>query len=281
MKALFAFVSALLLPQALRAQNPFDELAPPGRITIFSLGPTAGQLFLGILCGVVLAFCLQWLLTNLSLAVGMSALRGGPGFRGRGPGSRDLEGGAFKIPSGLGIRAMLSSAIALFFACWLAVELVRLQSGVQASVVGLVIWSGFMGCMLYLERAAASSFLGRITGAVRDGIGTLFAPSAAAAGPDLESGALDVERMGRDMDVLLGDPELVASARRGELRDLDRSRFAEIVAGRTDLDGRQADRLTDTLHAAWGRFILENAAPRADVPVSGAPFATAPETDPS
>ena len=208
MKALFAgFLSAILLPQTLLAQTPFDGLTPPGRFTIFSLGPTAGQLLLAIFCGVVLAFAFQWILTNLSVAVGISALQGKTSIRKReaarrkslekaskegsehGPhsihkGSQETEWDdtAVKIESGMGTWAMITSAIALFLGCWLSVELIRIQSGVQAAVLGLVIWSVFMGSMLYMEKAAASSFLGYITGAVRNGIGTLFAPLKASGG---------------------------------------------------------------------------------------------------
>jgi len=207
--------------------------------------------------------------------------------------------------------------------------LIRIQSGVQATVLGLVIWSVFMGSMLYLESAAASSFLGFITGAVRNGISTLFAPLKAAAGKisdsraqsasreearetaqeiaatvrremfgeeeeaegigikdklrgfvdsGLKPKAASAERMATKVKSVLSDPELVEAAKRGELQDLDRSRFAEIVAGRTDLSREQADRLAEALHSTWGRFIMEHAAPVAGVAASVAPILTSSGT---
>lgn len=340
----------------------------PSRVTIFSLGLTGGQLFFAIFAGVVLAYCFQWLLTNLSVAIGASAFQGmtdpekRKGRRGRRSGSqgessrsgsedrrspaeRTAWGGkAVKIESGVGIWATVTSAIALYLACWLAMELVRVQGAGQGVIMGLIIWSVFLATMLYLEAAAMSSLLGVLTGAVRQGVGALLLPLKAAAAPikaaagkisdsreasaerersvetaqeiaeavrkelfgdedahGVERGkgsgseggslmgrirdfvvsgvkpmAMDAARVGREMKAVFTDPEIVEAAKRGELQDMDRSRFAEIVAGRTDLDRDQAERLTDALHSSWGRFILENTSTVAGAAATVAPLATSP-----
>ncbi|MDB5048970.1 MAG: hypothetical protein JWO30_2041 [Fibrobacteres bacterium] len=320
MKWVFAISAAFLVPPALLAQGLFDGLGPPDRITIISLGMTAGQYFMAIFTGVVLAYAFQLLLTNLSVASGISALEGmiDPGKRKARPRmgnaeNPDWDETAVKVEAGIGIWAMITSAIALFLACLLAIELIRIQSRTQAVVLSLVIWSVFMGTMMYLEGAAASSLLGYIAGAVRNGVSNLFSPLKAAAGKLAESRAqsaqkgrtletaeeiaatvrrelfgeketepkpespgimdrirnfvqsgikpkaMDAVEMGHQVQAVLTDPELLASAKRGELQNLDRARFAEIVAGRTDLDKGQAERLAASLHYAWGKFILENA----------------------
>jgi hypothetical protein len=46
-------------------------------------------------------------------------------------------------------------------------------------------------------------------------------------------------------------------AKRGELQNLDRSHFAEIVSGRTDLDKQQVERMVDTLQSTWSKFLGE------------------------
>ena len=71
--------------------------------------------------------------------------------------------------------------------------------------------------------------------------------------------ALDLARLGQEVKDLLTDPEIIAMAKRGELMDLDRARFAEIVAGRTDLDKQQVERMVGTLHGTWSRFLGEHA----------------------
>jgi hypothetical protein len=88
------------------------------------------------------------------------------------------------------------------------------------------------------------------------------APSMAARIRDfvrdnVKGKAMDVARIGQEIKALLADPEIIAMAKRGELMDLDRRHFAEIVAGRTDLDEAQVEKLVDTLHGAWARFLGE------------------------
>ena len=70
--------------------------------------------------------------------------------------------------------------------------------------------------------------------------------------------ARDFSNLGQDVKALLTDPELVAMAKSGELRNLDRAHFAEIVSGRTDLDRDQVEKMVDTLHSAWSRFLGEH-----------------------
>jgi hypothetical protein len=70
---------------------------------------------------------------------------------------------------------------------------------------------------------------------------------------------MDTVRLGQEVKALLSDPEIIEMAKRGELMDLDRGRFAEIVAGRTDLDKEQVERMVGTLHSTWSRFLGEHA----------------------
>lgn len=298
---------------------------------------TGAQFVIAILSGLLLAYCFQWLLTNLSVAVGVSALQGvtdpakrdkarrealekeakeaGEGGRPkpRKDGDSGWEDTAVKAESGIGLWAMITSSIALFLACWLAIELIRIQGNVEAVILGLVIWSAFLGTMIWLEGAAASTLLGYVTSTAKSGVRALLAPVKAAAGsiaggsaaaaqrketvqtaeevtaairrelfgeedwqieaPSLKDRvadyvrsnvkpkALDVAHVGQQVKDLLTDPELVEMAKRGELQNLDRSHFAEIVSGRTDLDRGQVERLVDALQGTWNRFLGEHAAP--------------------
>ncbi|HLP40754.1 MAG TPA: hypothetical protein VK465_04540, partial [Fibrobacteria bacterium] len=305
-------------------------------LTLFGTGVSLGPFLVALLSGLLLAYCFQWLLTNLSVAIGASALRGvtDPGKRavarrkseekerarlreGKPKEFDRDEGGwddtAIKVESGIGAWAMITSSIALFLACWLAVELIRLQGNIEAVILGLVIWSAFLGSMMYIESAAASSLLGLVTRAVKGGVNTALSPLRAAAkgigegqerketvktaeevaavvrrelfpearaegesadlGPGLKEKirgfvnqnvkpkVMDIADVGRQAKSLLTDPELVEMAKRGELQDLDRRRFAEMVAGRTDLSKEQIEKLTDSLHGAWDRFLGESGAP--------------------
>jgi hypothetical protein len=352
MKPITSAIPVLLTPVMASAQSSADRI--PGGFAdavVVSPGFSGGQLLIAIAAGVVLAFCFQWLLTNLSAALGISALQGitdrGRLVRRRAraaahaephPGTekelgekpeKGWDDTAVKLESGLGLWALISSCLALFFACWLAVELIRMQNNLQGAILGLVIWGVFMGTMMRLEAAMASSLLGFVAGKAREGVSVLMAPARAAAGAIAESRqrsarreeavqtaeeiaaavrqelfpaqdwtpeapsmaakirefvrdnvkakASDAARVGQDIKALLSDPEIIAMAKRGELMDLDRRHFAEIVAGRTDLDEAQVEKLVDTLHGTWSRFLGEQhpqgrpgARPAADPPGAAA-----------
>jgi len=316
------------LAQSSADPNPFSDAG-----AALGHGFSGGQLLIAIAAGVVLAFSFQWLLTNLTAAVGLSALRRwvDPVTRAAWRGHRK-EGGdrigrdyalriageregwgdsALKLESGLGIWALATSCLALFFACWLAGELIRMRNDLQGAILGLVVWGVFLGTMMRLEAGMASSLSGLVAHKAREGIGLLLGPARAAAGavahareraarreeavetaeevaaavrrelfpekdPEPEGAgigeklrdfvrarvkpkALDLARLGQEVKDLLADPEIIAMAKRGELMEIDRARFAGIVAGRTDLDKQQVERMIGALHGTWSRFLGEHA----------------------
>lgn len=340
MKPIAIISSTILLPAALFAQT-FAQPGPdvfgfPDTVNVFEPGLTAGRFLVAVLTGVILAYCFQWLLTNLTIAIGISALQVVTDSESRAKARRKKEeseeerkeeernkekkeasgwdDSAVKIESGIGVWAMISSAIALFLAGWLAVELIAIGDGFQAVILGLVIWGVFMGTMMYLESLAASSLLGFIFGKVKSGMSAAISPFQAAAGKLTESRAVSAQRertvktaeevaaavrkelfpeadwqpesagikekvrdyisanvkpkardfshLGQEVKALLTDPELIQLAKSGELGDLDRAHFAEIVSGRTDLDRNQVEKMADALHSAWSRFLGENVPPQ-------------------
>jgi hypothetical protein len=339
MKATLVLITALF-PRMLMAQPGLNDLGGPignaasDGFAFADPGLSGGRFLIALVTGVALAYCFQWLLTNLSVAAGVSALQGvtDAGKRDRArrkageKAERNRESGkspsgdtepdawedkAVKIGSGIGIWAMATSSIALFLAAWLALELIRYRDNFEAIILGLVIWSVFMGTMIYLESSAAASLLGLVAKTARGGVAAALAPFRAAAekltesraqssereqavrtaeeiaaavrkemfgedegreeGPgvvdkvrdyvasNVKPKAVDVANMGREVKALLTDPELIGLAKRGELGTLDKSHFAEIVAGRTDLDKEQVERMADTLHSTWLKFLGENA----------------------
>jgi hypothetical protein len=343
MKQVISVLPILLAPAFAFAQSSADRISAGfSDLAVTDRGFSGGQLLLAIAAGVVLAFCFQWLLTNLTAAVGISALQGvtdrgrrgsrrahakekdkardkhqdtdAAGIAEASKGKAEVEGWqgtAVKLEAGLGLWALITSCLALFFASWLAVELIRMPNNLQGAILGLVIWGVFLGTMMRLETAMASSLLGFVSGMAREGVGALLAPARAAAGaiagsrqraarreetvqtaeevaaavrrelfpggdgaPEgpamgakirdfvfshVKPKAMDAARIGREITALLSDPEIIGMAKRGELMDIDRGHFAQIVAGRTDLDKEQVERMVETLHGAWSRFLGEHA----------------------
>ena len=84
MKRFMVMLSTALLPGALMAQNAVDRDGFGAEhngfgfpdLAIFDPGISGGQFLIAIITGLVLAYCFQWLLTNLSVALGISALLG-------------------------------------------------------------------------------------------------------------------------------------------------------------------------------------------------------------
>jgi hypothetical protein len=117
------------------------QLSGPGVNTpeeaalIFS-GP---QFFIALISGLVLAFGFQLLLTNLSVAAGIS-------YVGHHSSSGSSSGGGStgkKISTAFGVWTLITVSLAIFFACLLAVKLSLYNSILLGSITGLVIWGTY------------------------------------------------------------------------------------------------------------------------------------------
>ncbi|MBE9158090.1 MFS transporter [Nodosilinea sp. LEGE 06152] len=112
----------------------------------FLLGP---QFFIALIAGVVMAFAFQFLLTNLTLATGISS--GADPFadevdeddsKSWGRKARDVE---YKV----GLWTLFTVNTAIFVACFLAVKLTLIQSVALGAIVGVVIWSTYFLLLLW------------------------------------------------------------------------------------------------------------------------------------
>ena len=129
------------------------QLSDPGIDTpeeaalIFS-GP---QFFISLISGLVLAFGFQLLLTNLSVAAGIS-------YVGRSS-SKGSSGGLStgKISAALGIWTVITVGLALFFACWLAVKLSLYNSALLGAITGWVLWGTYISLLLWVSSTTVGS----------------------------------------------------------------------------------------------------------------------------
>ena len=102
---------------------PMNPVAnPPESIALVFSGP---QFFIALVAGVLMAFAFQFLLTNFTLAAGISS--------GENPVDADSDeswGHAVReVESKVGLWALVTVNIALFIACLLAVKLTLINSG--------------------------------------------------------------------------------------------------------------------------------------------------------
>lgn len=314
------FIAGIALPAALQAQPPEAGTAADG-IPSF-LAATGGRLFFALLAGLLLAFAFQWILTALSAATGISLLgaagrrekrsyyredryrdeenyhgeEGGTKGRWSRPGT-SWEKPAMKVEAGAGAWVIATTSISLFFAAWLAAELIRFGGVPEAAIMGLTVWAGFMLAMMWLETSMLGSLMGGLFGALKGGLQSIAAPlknaaaglAKSASGPlatsaeeiaakvreefraqggagglrerimemagGLPSRRFDRERVERETEGLFEDAEIREAARQGDR--IDRRRFQEIVASRSDLDPEEQRIFVDALHGRWSRLTEE------------------------
>ena len=154
-------------------------------VTVVDDNLVSANYFTAIITGVILALAIQFVLTALSVAMGISAIGD---VRSRyvdakldvSPDesqSRDLNRDdsdsmslGVKVTSGFGVWSVLTTCIALFVGTALAINLSVIQTPVTAAVMALVIWAVFFILLFYLETKVAGTVVGNLIATVTAGI---------------------------------------------------------------------------------------------------------------
>ncbi len=251
------------------------------------------EFLISLIAGVVLAFGFQLLITNLSVAAGISYLGHHSDSDDEHKESESLGGTIRKIGTTLGMWTLFSVSIALFFACLLAVKLSLISSAGLGAIVGLVIWGTYFSLLVWVSSTTVGSLIGSVVNTATAGfqaiVGTAAAAiggkaassqmvataEAAAAAVRRELGAgidptalretvedyihalkppqLDIQEMRREFEKLLNDPNLKEIAGKGQLPNLDRQAFVDLVSSRTDLSKKDVNRIAEQLQDAWNQ----------------------------
>ncbi|MBD1804361.1 MFS transporter [Microcoleus sp. FACHB-SPT15] len=158
--------------------NPDIDTAEDAAL-VFS-GP---QFLTALIAGVLLAFGIQLLLTNLSVAAGISYL----GHQSDSDNTHDDKGGSVggtirKISTGVGIWTLITVTIALFLGCLLAVKLSLLESAGLGAIVGLVIWATYFSLLFWVSSTTVGSLIGSVVNAATSGFQAIVGTAAAAIG---------------------------------------------------------------------------------------------------
>lgn len=159
--------------------EPGDVTTPEEASLVFS-GP---QFFTTLISGLLLAFAIQLLLTNLSVAAGISYL-------GRSSGSDDHDhdqksgvGSTIrKIGFGVGLWTLITVSITLFVACFLAVQLSLLETAGLGAIVGLVIWAAYFSILVWISSTTVGSLIGSVVNTATAGFQAIVGTAAAALG---------------------------------------------------------------------------------------------------
>lgn len=131
--------------------------------------------FTTLAAGLLIAFALQLLLTNLGIAAGITALGYLPRSDSDDSDSSEPEKSEASGNSGrtigfaVGFGALLTVNTVLFAACFLAVKLSMAGSAVVGATFGVVIWSAYFLVLIWLASTAVGSLLGSALGVLNTG----------------------------------------------------------------------------------------------------------------
>ncbi|MFH7024191.1 MAG: MFS transporter [Heteroscytonema crispum UTEX LB 1556] len=151
-----------------------------------SLAFSGPKFFVAMLSGVVMAFAFQLLLTNLSVAVGISAIGSGAYSDDDDDNESETIGGTIrKAEAKVGIWALVTSSIALFIACFFAVKLSLIESTLLGAIVGVVIWATYFSVIMWLGSSAVGSLIGSFVSTVNSGLQGLMGTASAALGANV------------------------------------------------------------------------------------------------
>ncbi len=251
------------------------------------------KFLVALICGVLMAFAFQLLFTNLSVAAGISAI--GTGAYSDDDDAQTLGASIRKIEAKIGIWAILSSSIALFIACFLAVKLSLIQSTFLGAIIGVVIWSTYFTVMIWLGSNAVGSLIGSFVSTVSSGIQGLLGTATSAIGGniaqkqmvstaeeisaavrrELTSGfdgesikntlqtslsslklpQLDIKEIRSQFDQLLKDVDLQDIGDSSFLENINRQTFVDLISTQTDFSQGDINKIADQLEAAWKQVL--------------------------
>ena len=144
-------------PKVLQPINdlPLAQVASSNQSTLAFLA--GSQFFIALIAGVAMAFAFQFLLSNLSLAVGISG--------GINPADTDADGWGKKlrrIEAKVGSATLFIVNTAVFTACFLAVKLTLIGQASLGAIVAVVIWSVYFLLLVWLSSQAIGSAVGAV-----------------------------------------------------------------------------------------------------------------------
>ncbi|RCJ19588.1 hypothetical protein A6770_05445 [Nostoc minutum NIES-26] len=247
-------------------QTPVDTsgITPPQASALVT-GP---RFFVALISGVILAFAFQLVLTNLSVAAGISYL-GRPSDSDADTGEAGSLGGTIrKIGTAVGIWTLVTVTIALLIASYLAVKLslVILDPRLGA-ILGLVIWGAYFLLLMWVSSTTVGSLIGSVVNTATSGFQAIMGTATAALGAKAvnqqvvataEAAAAAVRReLGSAIDPVslrenvedylerLRPPELDTSKIRGEFERLLNDPQLQAIAGSAELSNIDRQKFID------------------------------------
>jgi hypothetical protein len=288
--------------------QPFTELFPALSLKIYAISSLAQigqpgidspeeaalifsgpQFFIALLSGVILAFGFQLLLTNLSVAAGVSYVS-----RASSSDSSSDSGsgtGIKTISLAFGLWTLITVSLALFFACWLAVKLSLYNSVTLGAITGLVIWATYFTLLVWFSSTTVGSLVGSVVKSATNGFQALIGTATAAIGAktashqvvetaeaaaaavrreftsgldsyglqdklqdyfsSLRAPEVDVASIEQEFERLLKGSDLDSVRGDDPLPQIDQATFERLLSDRTNLSRQEAQRIANRLYRSW------------------------------
>lgn len=282
--------------------NPDSNIENIDRVEQASLMFSGPQFFTALISGVVLAFAVQLLLTNLGVAAGISSLGNSSDHDDDDHKPTSFGKTIKKVGKTLGIATVITVTLAVFVGCLLAVKLSLLASPGLGAIVGLVIWATYFSLLVWMSSNTVGSMLGSVFNTASTGIQSLFGVATAAMGGTVASrqvvataeaaasavrreltGGIDpvtlreqvedyleklrppqlnMQEIRQEFENILNDPNLKQAGGSDYLKNLDRKTFVDLVSSRTDLSRRDVERLAGQLDSIWRKTVQQLPAPQ-------------------
>lgn len=271
------------LPFGLAPITLAQEVLTPEEASLLFSGP---KFLVALLAGVLMAFAFQLLLTNFSVAVGISSWEIDSDSDDESLGSKIRE-----VQVKVGTWALITVSIALFIACFLAVKLSLIESAFLGAIIGVVIWSSYFSLVIWFGSSAVGSLIGSIASTVTSGFQGLMGTATAGIGANaakkqlvstaeditaavrreftsgfdpegirntlqsslgsLQLPKLDIAEIRSQFDQLLKDTDLQSVANSDLLKNINRQTFVDLISSRTDLSKEDINGITDQFQGAW------------------------------
>ncbi len=268
------------------------NVTPEEAALVFS-GP---QFLVALLAGVMMAFAFQLLLTNFSVAVGISTLGGSSDSDD--DHSESLGSSIRKIEGKVGLWALITVSIALFCACFLAVKLTLVESALLGAIIGIVIWSTYFSLLVWVGSTAVGSLVGSVVSTATSGFQGLMGTATAAMGAnaakaqvvstaeevtaavrrELTSGfdpnsikktlqsslenlqlpKLDTSEIRGQFEKILNSSEVKSLAGSDILKNVDRQTFVNLVSNSTDFSKQDINQVVDQLEGVWQKTLEQS-----------------------
>ncbi|MEH2171867.1 MFS transporter [Nostoc sp.] len=163
------------------AQVPVESSnVTPEQASVLISGP---RFFVALISGVILAFAFQLVLTNLSLAAGISYLGHSSDSDSDNGEVGSLGGSIRKIGTAVGLWTLATVTVALLIASYLAVKLSLVISdrGLGA-ILGLVIWGAYFLLLVWVSSTTVGSLIGSVVNTATSGFQAIMGTATAALG---------------------------------------------------------------------------------------------------